>query len=579
LSAFDTAVHGQTISAPRPALDLEIVLAAALLSAALVVGLWTAGDYGLTVDEFNADDYGPKALAWYTSLFTDRSHFETVEFSLWYYGPWFHILTALVQSFDFADRFTVRHVMTFLVGLAGVAALLPIGRIAIGRWAGLTAIVLCLTTGYLYGSLFFAPIDVPFLAAMTWATLAILVMTRQTLPSWRATVAAGLLTGLAIGTRTGGIITHAYLLGALVLCALDVFARQGRLTGRYLSALAARYAAVVPIAWLTAIAIWPWLQVGNPFQQFKTALVHFATIPMAFDFPHWGEQIRTNALPRSYIPAQLLARLPEAFLLLLLCAAVYAVAIVAIGARDMAAQWRLDRAAALRSAASALADRRGVLLVCAAVVLPLGFLIVQRATIYDGIRHVLFVIPMLAVLAGGGLVAILPLLRRAPVPSAIASGAYAGIVVLTLAALHPLEYVALNVLAGGTRAAQDKFEGDYWSVAATVALRRLEQRLDYEASIRVPETPPGILICIGWREGLVGPLLRRPWVVETDPDKADFIIATERWRCADNKPVVLIDEVKRFDRTFAWVYARRSDDAADGRRLNDRAAARTDRPE
>jgi hypothetical protein len=47
----------------RDPLDAEIVSAAALLSAVLVVGLATAADYGLTVDEFNTDDYGPKALA------------------------------------------------------------------------------------------------------------------------------------------------------------------------------------------------------------------------------------------------------------------------------------------------------------------------------------------------------------------------------------------------------------------------------------------------------------------------------------------------------------------------------------
>jgi hypothetical protein len=131
------------------AIDAEIVAAAALLSAVLVVGLATAADYGLTVDEFNSDDYGPKALAWYTSGFVDRSHFETVEFSLWYYGPWFQMLTAYIQSFDLADRVTVRHAMTFLVGLAGVAALLPIGRLAVGRWAGLAAVALCLMTGYI----------------------------------------------------------------------------------------------------------------------------------------------------------------------------------------------------------------------------------------------------------------------------------------------------------------------------------------------------------------------------------------------------------------------------------------------
>jgi hypothetical protein len=537
-------------------IDAEIVAAAALLSAVLVIGLATAADYGLTVDEFNTEDYGPKALGWYTSGFRDRSQFETVEFSLWYYGPWFHMLTAYIQSFDLADRITVRHAMTFMVGLAGVAALLPLGRLAAGRWAGLAAIVLCLMTGYLYGSLFFTPIDVPFLAAMTWATLAIVVMTRQVLPSWRATLAAGLLSGLAIATRTGGIITHAYLLGALILCAAEVVASGNRLTRRYLMGLSARFTGVLVIAWITAVALWPWLQTGNPFGNFKIALVHFANIPGSFEFTHWGKQISTSALPPSYIMAQLLVRLPEAFLALLAVACVHAVAAAVRLARDAVARAHIERPARWRMAVLTLARERAMITVCAAVMLPLGFLIFQRATLYDGIRHVLFVIPMLAVIAGLGWRAVLPLLARAPVAAAVIAGAYVGTNVTTLAALHPLEYVAMNAIAGGTRGAYDRFELDYWSAAATEALRRLEQRLDHDPSIRSAEGPPRILICIGAREERVQPLLKRPWIVETDPDRADFIIATQRSRCAENRPVVLIDEVKRFDRTFAWIYAR-----------------------
>ena len=542
----------------RFSIDAEVIAAIALLTAALVVGLSTAADYGLTVDEFNTDDYGPKALAWYTSGFKDRSHFETVEFSLWYYGPWFHMLTAYLQSFDFADRVTVRHAATFVVGLAGVAALLPLGRLAIGRWAGMTAIALCLMTGYFYGSLFFTPIDVPFLAAITWATLAIVVMARRVLPSWRAAAVVGLLTGLAIATRTGGIITHAYLLGAMVLCVAEFWAGHGRVTLRYLAQIAVRYAAVVVIAWVTAIALWPWLQTGQPWAQFKVALLHFATIPMSYEFSHWGERIWTDALPRSYIPGQLLARLPEAFLVLLVVALVSAIHAVTVLAREATTSWRVDRSASLRAAMLTVARERACLTVCAAVILPLAFLIIQRATIYNGIRHVLFVIPMLAVIAGAGLRALLPLLRRAPVIAAIMGGAYAGSIVTTLAVLHPLEYVAMNSFAGGTRGAYDRFELDYFSLAATVALRRLEHRLDYNNSLRFAESPPSILICIPWREERVDPMLTRPWIVQTDPDKADFIIATELSRCADNKPVELIDEVKRFDRSFAWTYARRS---------------------
>jgi hypothetical protein len=116
----------------------------------------------------------------------------------------------------------------------------------------------------------------------------------------------------------------------------------------------------------------------------------------------------------------------------------------------------------------------------------------------------------------------------------------------------------MNALAGGTRGAYDNFELDYWSVAATEALRRLERRLDYDLPNGFAEAPPSILICIPWREQMVEPILKRPWLIETDPDKADFIIETQRSRCAAGKPVVLIDEVKRSDRSFAWVYARRS---------------------
>jgi hypothetical protein len=152
---------------------------------------------------------------------------------------------------------------------------------------------------------------------------------------------------------------------------------------------------------------------------------------------------------------------------------------------------------------------------------------------------------------------LLPLLRRAPVMASLFAGAYAGYLIVTLAALHPLEYVAMNAFAGGVRGAYNRFELDYLTVASTEALRRLEQRLDYDRSLRMAETPPSILICIPWRDASVAPMLKRGWIIETDPDKADFIIETERWRCASKLPVTLIDEVKRFDRAFAWTYARR----------------------
>lgn len=530
----------------RPPLDPEISVASALLTAILVIGLCTASRYGASIDEFNTDDYGPKALAWYTSGFTDRSQFETVEFSLWYYGPWFQILTALVQSLELGQRFAIRHTMTFLVGWGGIVALLPLGRLVAGRWGGLSAIVLSLGTGYLYGSLFFTTIDVPFLAAMTWATLAIVVASQVTLPSWRATVVAGLTIGLAIGTRTGGVIALAYLGFAIALGAAEYRIRSGKLPYHYVGALGCRFLVASAVAILLAIAIWPWLQIGNPFRQFVIAFRHFGSIPMSYEFAHWGQRVRTDALPLAYVPEQLAARLPLAFLLLLTTAA--AVGVLGVLRFGLA----LAGATSLSSSLEGSRRLRGLLVVLAAAALPILLIVIQRTAIYDGIRHLLFVIPMLAVIAGAAFVAMLPTFRRFGSVFPVLLGAYAGAVVLTMVRLHPLEYVAMNFLAGGTEGAYGRFELDYSSVAAGEALRRLQHRLDHAEA-----AAPGvrIMVCIPWREWAVAPLLKSGWVVATEVDTADYVIETERWRCAAGRQLRLMDEVKRADRSFAWIYA------------------------
>ena len=63
---------------------------------------------------------------------------------------------------------------------------------------------------------------------------------------------------------------------------------------------------------------------------------------------------------------------------------------------------------------------------------------------------------------------------------AAGSGAFAGYKLFMLAALHPLEYIAFNTVAGGVQGAYGRFDMDYWTLAAPVALRRLEDRLDLE---------------------------------------------------------------------------------------------------
>ena len=544
------------------AVDFEILAVGSLLALAALVAIWTVGDYAITVDEFNADDYGQKSLAWYTSLFTNRSNFDSVEDTLWFYGPWFHILTTLIQSLDLAEHWATRHLLTFLLGLAALAALVPIARLASGRWAGLIAVGLCLTTGYLYGSMFFTPIDVPFMFAMTWATLAITLMAVPIIPLWPATIATGLFTGLAMATRSSGLITHIYLIGAMTLCALEALIRGGRSAGPDLVRIGMRTGAAMLIAWLTAIALWPWLQIGNPITQFGEAFLFFANHPASWEFPHWGEMVRTTALPWSYVPAQLLVRLPEGFLLLLGVAVLSGIASVLAILRLGFAPITQPRLSALKEAVMVTAQARQPLIVWVAATLPIAAVILQHSTLYDGFRHLLFIIPMLAVVASFGVLRLAPLLRRFPMTTAAVAGAYVGHAALAFALLHPLQYATFNMFAGGVIGAYGRFEQDYWSLAVLPALRRLEEQLDRDDPGRFASNPPSIKLCVGFHEELVAPMFRRPWQLEDEPSKADFIIESERWRCGKHLPVIVIDELKRVGLPFARVLARQPADIA-----------------
>jgi hypothetical protein len=528
--------------------DAELLASAAVLAAVFLVGLLTIRDQGITVDEFVFDRFGPKMLDWYLSGF--RKTYSYFDPGVVYYGPWFQILVAIVQSLTDAERFDVRHALTFMVGLAGLAAVVPIGRLAIGRWAGFAALVLCLLTGNLYGHLFFSPYDTPFLATMTWAVLSVLLMARREVPSWGTTGCAGILTGLALATRVGGLITDVYLAAAMALLAVEIFLRDGTGAWRGVLRLGAHCASAVLIGWLVAFALWPWVQTSDPLGQFNAALSHFSKLDVDFSIRTWGRSVLVNDLPWSYVPGELLARLPEGFIVLLVVAFGLGCAASARFVSDCVGGVKCEGVVGLKAPLLTLARSRGLLVVAMAGTAPLLLTIVMRPSLFDGIRHLLFGVPMLALLAAWALWRMAPLIRRHPIPAGAVAALQIVPVVVTLWILHPLEYIATNAFTGGTRGSFGRFDLDYWAVAATEAVRRLEQRLAADTTRRFASRPPRVRICIAWRESLVGVMFKQDWIVEADdPAKADFVIETERSNCAAGGRV--IDEVRRFDRTFA----------------------------
>src|SRR5262249_61732450 len=118
----------------------------------------------------------------------------------------------------------------------------------------------------------------------------------------------------------------------------------------------------------------------------------------------------------------LAAALPEGFLLLLATGLVFGLvnALRIVGSCRRAFTGRGIES--LKPAAFIVAQSRQALVVWATALLPAAFVMVQGSTLYDGMRHVLFLIPILAVIASYGFVRLLPFLRRVSIVGGPALG-------------------------------------------------------------------------------------------------------------------------------------------------------------
>jgi hypothetical protein len=95
---------------------------------------------------------------------------------------------------------------------------------------------------------------------------------------------------------------------------------------------------------------------------------------------------------------------------------------------------------------------------------PIVLAMVMRPNIYDGLRHFLFLLPGIALLAGYGAACLIRLVQRTNLRLLLAIGL---VIVLSqslvpIIRLHPYQYCYFNALTGGLRGAEDRYETDYW---------------------------------------------------------------------------------------------------------------------
>lgn len=411
----------------------------------------TVLDYGLTWDEEDLLRYGAAVVKWYTSVFHDDT--ALTYSNLFWYGGLFEGLAHVATRISPLGLYETHHLVIALFGFMGLIGAYKLGAHLSGPPGGvLSALFLTLMPVY-YGHLFNNPKDIPFATLYVWAVY-YLFRSYTFLPRVpsRLLVKLGIAMGLTLGVRMGGSLLFVYLtiLWAGWLASYYVLHRVEARARMWacLAPLGRSFLYTLLLAWAVMLMAWPRAQLSPLLNPLK-ALYRTAHFPWYGVMLFNGRYIVGSDVPWIYLPTWFGIQLPEFYFLAFGIGCFQAVTFVRTFRKTSAHVERLLKVGLL------------IFMVC----FPILAAILLRATIYDGMRQFLFVLPPLAVLAGISGAGLL----RSDVSRRIKQGAgglialSAAITVFDMAQLHPYQTVYFNrAIAGGVQAAAARFETDYW---------------------------------------------------------------------------------------------------------------------
>lgn len=413
--------------------------AALVLALALVLGLATVGDYGATTDETLRM---LSSWRWWDALARgDLAGLpDDVRAN---YGVLFDLLGQLAWTvhhnmFGGTDEFLARHVLCLLTGWLGLLGTHALARRLLPQPLPLVALLLLLLAPRWYGASFTNPKDIPFATAWVWSMVALVDAARA--PGTRSTLRLAALTAVCAAVRPFGAL--------LVPLGLATLALTARGAGRErLRWLARQALALLGVALALTVLLWPVLWTRPPWHLVRAIAGLSRNIdgsPSLF----FGTVYPHDAAPAAYAAVWLTITLPALTLLGLAAGAI--------------AQPR-----ALLRARPPLAEWWPWALVGLWIAVPVAAPAVVRIGLYDTVRHLLFVVPALCVVAAAGLG---DLARRLLARSRALAGAAglvaalsAGEVAWRMVHLHPYEQLYFGPLVGGLAGAHGRFDVAHYS--------------------------------------------------------------------------------------------------------------------
>ncbi len=473
-----------------------------------------SGDFGMTWDERQHNDYSQLSYKWFATMGEDTSAVaepkgssDFIRQAYRFYGEQINTVSAIVYTTFGLPQFETRHFINALYGLIGVIFCGLAVKQLVGWRGGILAIIFMVFNPGWFGNSMNNPTDIPFASSFAMSLyFFIKILKSMPKPSTSNLVWLGMAIGLGIASRVGAFLIVAYFGLFLGIQFLWLFKNKNnqpfKLIGRYFKV----FITVAVVGYILGILLWPY-GLLNPF---KNPFIAFAK---ASDNSFYTNNVEIFEGKRMYM----LLQAPWYYVIKFLSIGNPLYLLLGSGLFVILIKW--------------IKDSIGIgmaLMLLFMVVFPIAYVEYSNINYYNGWRHYLFIVPSMVTLAAVAFDYLLG--NNNKIVQYVSIAVLVGLFVKPtywFIKNHPNQYVYFNELVGGINGAYGNYETDYYSNSCRAAGEWIAKQ----------EPNKKLLVCINnepltasYYANKINSNIQFQWVREYEEQKPewDYLILTTR---------------------------------------------------
>lgn len=465
---------------------------------------------GIHWDELNIMQFGEDRLKYIFSLGSNKDYLEQWN-SRFYPGAYSTIAMFITKMFPLSYEIEILHIVNMTFGISAIFGISKIAKELFNDKVGKITFLICFLNPHFFNHMIMNERDLIIAFCNIWTTYIILrYLKNQNVDQKKNkyVILAGLTIGLGLGVR---VVFLGTLIPIIFLSLIDILFLKKIVSKKFsLKNLSFDCLKIVVIAYFFMIAFWPHTHANIFILPFKFVFESFSTSQIGAPLGLLnGEFYFTKLTPKSYIVINLINKLPEFILYS------YLIFIFILFSRKKSFLVEFS------------SFNYKLIIIALIIIFPNLVLFINPYSIYDGIRHFLYIIPYICIIPALVIyylyISLNNLLNKIMLISILFMFLF---FMFNFLSLTPYHYTYLNIFSGKFVNAEKKFENDYWGISLKELINQIPNNEEFLHKKKVT------LASCGVSEGTLKYYLKKIKNIRFNfvhpDDKYDYIVLTNR---------------------------------------------------